>query len=187
MKSSLAVIALGLAALVVQGALTRAVPPPWTPDLAWLVVVGLGLRWPGFVSGFVIAALLGFAMDAVSGSLIGQHALLRIATYLATALVSRQLDLSGGIPIAFTTFVLSLAYAVGIVATRRVFLGAEAIGLETAALAVARAFVDMLCAVPVVAVVERIVARFADEEIARRSGLLLGHAAYGGRPGRGRP
>lgn len=187
MKSSLAVIALGLAALVVQGALTRALPPPWTPDLAWLVVVGLGLRWPGFLSGFVIAALLGFAMDAVSGSLIGQHALLRLATYLATALVSRQLDLSGGIPIALTTFVLALGYSVGVVVTRRAFLGPETIGLETSAIAVAQAFVDMLCVLPVVGAVERIVARFADEEIARRSGLALGYAGYPGRSGRGRP
>ena len=59
--------------------------------------------------------------------------------------------------------------------------------LETSAIAVAQAFVDMLCALPVVGAVERIVARFADEEIARRSGLALGYAGYPGRSGRGRP
>ena len=57
MKSTLAVLALGLGALMIQGALARALPPPWCPDLAWLVVIGVGLRWPGFVSGFVLLAV----------------------------------------------------------------------------------------------------------------------------------
>jgi len=180
-KSTLAVLALGLLAIMVQGALARALLPPWCPDLAWLVVVGIGLRWPGLVSGFVIAALLGFAMDAVSGSLLGQHALLRAVGYLAAAVVARQLDLSGGIPIALLAFALSLAYGFGIVATRSLFLGPESFGVESLALAVAQAFVNMLCAGPVVGLVERIVNRFADEEMTRRGAFALGY------PGRGRP
>ena len=39
MKSSLAVFALGIAALIVQGALARTLSPPWCPDFAWLIVV----------------------------------------------------------------------------------------------------------------------------------------------------
>lgn len=184
MKSTLAALALGLFALVLQGALARAIAPPWCPDLAWLVVVGVGLRWPGFLSGFLIAALLGFAMDSVSGSLLGQHALLRVLSYLAAAVASRQLDLSGGIPIAFLTFALSVAYGFGVVATRSVFLGPEAIGVEVVALAVAQAFVNMLCAGPIVGLIDRIVSRFADEELSRRGSLALGYSSY---PGRGRP
>jgi len=180
-KSTLAVLALGLGALMVQGALARALPPPWCPDLAWLVVLGIGLRWPGFVSGFVLSAMLGFAMDAISGSLLGQHALLRLFSFLVAAVTARQLDLSGGVPVALLTFALSLAYAFGVVATRSVFLGAEAIGIEIVALAVAQAVVNMLCAVPVVAWVDRIVNRFADEEMTRRGSLALGFS------GRGRP
>lgn len=176
MKSTLAVLAVGFAAIVIQGGLARALPPPWCPDLAWLVVVGIGLRWPGFISGFVLATCLGFAMDAVSGSLLGQHALLRIVSYLAAAIAGRQLDLSGGIPIALLSFSLSLAYAFGVVATRSVFLGPESIGLEVVAVAVAQAFVTMLCANPVVGIVERIVNRFADEEMTRRGTLSLGYS-----------
>lgn len=185
MKSTLAIVALGLLALVLQGALARAVSPPWCPDLAWLVVVGLGLRWPGFLSGFVLSAFLGFAMDVVSGSLLGQHMLLRLVTYLAAAVASRQLDLSGGIPVAFLTFALSAAYGFGVVATRSVFAGvvAQGIGVELVALAVAQGFINMLCAGPVVAAVERIVSRFADEELSRRGGVALGYSAF---PGRGR-
>ncbi len=181
MKSTLAVLAFGLLALMLQGGLARALPPPWCPDLAWLVVVGLGLRWPGFLSGFLLSALLGFAMDAVSGSLLGQHALLRLLTYLAAAIAARQLDLSGGIPTALLTFALSLAYGFGIVATRSVFLGPELLGIEVFAVAVAQAVVHMLSAGVVVGLVERIVNRFADEEVSRRSGLALGYS------GRSRP
>ena len=181
MKSTLAVVALGLLALIVQGALARAVPPPWCPDLAWLVVVGIGLRWPGFVSGFVLSIVLGFAMDAVSGSLDGQHALLRGISYLAAAIAARQLDLSGGIPIALLTFALSVAYGLGVVATRSVFLGPEEIGLETAAVAVAQGFVHMLFASPIVGLVERIVNRFANEELTRRGAFALGYSGRGRR------
>ena len=176
MKSTFAVLAVGLAALVIQGGLARALPPPWCPDLAWLVVVGLGLRWPGFVSGFVLAAILGFAMDAVSGSLVGQHALLRVVSYLAAAIAGRQLDLSSGISVSLLTFALSLAYGFGVVATRSVFLGPESIGLEVVAIAVAQGFVNMLCASPIVGIVERIVNRFADEELSRRGALSPGYS-----------
>ena len=179
MKSTLSVLAVGLLALMLQGGLARAVPPPWCPDLAWLVVVGLGLRWPGFLSGFVLTAGLGFAMDAVSGSLLGQHALLRLLTYLAAAIAARQLDLSGGLPTAFLTFALSLAYGFGIVATRSVFLGSALLGIEVYAVAVAQALVNMLFSGVVVGLVERIVSRFADEEVARRSGLAPLHSGRG--------
>lgn len=194
MKSSMAVLALGLLAIAVQGALARAIAPPWCPDLAWLVVVGLGLRWPGFLSGFVLAAVLGFAMDVVSGSLLGQHALLRMLTYAVAALASRQLDLAGGIPVALTGFALSLGYAFGVVATRGVFgggghlasLAPESLGLEVFAVAVAQALVSMLCAGFVVGLVERIVNRWAEEDLARRGALSLGYSGYSRYSGRAR-
>lgn len=115
-------------------------------------------------------------MDAVSGSLVGQHALLRVVTYLAAAIAGRQLDLSSGVSIALLTFALSLAYGFGIVATRSVFLGPESIGLEIVAIAVAQGFVNMVCASPIVGIVERIVNRFADEEMSRRGALSLGYS-----------
>ena len=98
MKSALVVLVLGLGALIVQGAIARMIAPPWCPDLAWLVVIGIGLRWPSFLSGVLLAVTLGYSMDLVSGSLMGQHALLRLVSYLAAALAARQLDLSGGVP-----------------------------------------------------------------------------------------
>jgi hypothetical protein len=96
--------------------------------------------------------------------------------YLVAAIAARQLDLSGGIPTALLTFVLSLAYGFGVVATRSVLVVPEPLGLEVLAVAAVQAIVNTLCAGPLVAGVERIVNRFADEEVARRSGLSLGHA-----------
>ena len=92
MKATLAVLLLGFAALVVQGALARTIPPPWCPDLALLVVIGVGLRWPGFLAGLLIAVPLGYAMDLLSGSLMGQHAFMRLVTYMIAAVASRTAD-----------------------------------------------------------------------------------------------
>ena len=168
MRSSLAVLVVGLLALILQGALARVVPPPWCPDLAWLVVVALGLRWPSFVSGLVLATLLGFAMDLVSGSLMGQHALMRIATYLAAFLAARQLDLSGAYPVTVFVFVLMVVYGLAIVVTLSFFVGSAGIGLHVVAQALCHAFANALAAMPVITIVERLLARFSEEELGRR-------------------
>jgi len=182
LKSGLAIVCLGLAALVVQGALARTLPPPWCPDLAWLVVVGIGMRWPGFLSGFGLALLLGFSADLVSGSLMGQHALLRLVTYLAAAAASRQLDLSGAVPVAIFVFAMSIAYGLALVSTLSFFAGSTGPGLDFFGTAVAFAFVNVLAAGPMIAAVDRVVARFADEEVGRRGSIPLG---YGPRRGLG--
>ena len=174
MKSVLAAIGLGLAALIVQGALARTIPPPWCPDLAWLVVVGVGLRWPGFLSGLFVVAPLGFAMDLLSGSLMGQHALMRILSYLTAALASRQLDLSGGLSVAIFVFSLSLAYGAGIAATLSFFVGSEVVGFDLLGKTFAHAVVNVLAAAPMIRLVERVLARFSDDEITRRSTLPIG-------------
>ena len=173
MKSSLTLFVVGLLALMLQGALARMLPPPWCPDLAWLVVVALGLRWPGFVSGLVLAALLGFATDLVSGSLMGQHALMRVLTYLAAALAARQLDLSGAFSVTVLVFVLMLGYGLAIVATLSFFVGSAGIGLHVLGQAFAHALVNALVATPVLVGVERLIARLSDDELGRR-GLPLG-------------
>ena len=169
MRSFLAVFALGLFALVLQGALARVISPPWCPDFAWLVVVALGLRWPSFVSGIVLATLLGFAMDLVSGSLMGQHAFMRIASFVAAAVAARQLDLSGAYPVTVFVFVLMVAYGLGIVVTLSFFVGSEGVGFHVVSPALCHALVNALAAMPVLTTVERLLTRFSEEELGRRS------------------
>lgn len=174
MKSGVAVLALGFAALIVQGALARVLPPPWCPDLAWLVVMGVGLRWPGFLSGVFIALPLGYAMDLLSGSLMGQHAFMRLVTYLVAAVASRQLDLTGGLPVAILVFGMTILYGLGIVATLSVFVGSGDMGVGVLTSAMGHGVANALAAGPMVALVERVLAKFSDEEIGRRATLLIG-------------
>lgn len=173
MKSMLAVSLLGFAALVAQGALARTISPPWCPDLAWLVVIGVGLRWPGLLSGLFVAVLLGYAMDLLSGSLMGQHALLRLISYLVAAMASRQLDLSGGLSVAIFVFGMTVLYGSGIVATLFLFVGSDAIGLDLVSSALGHGIANVVAAGPMIALVERVLARFSDEEVGRRATLPI--------------
>jgi len=173
-KSLLAVLLLGFAALVVQGALARTIPPPWCPDLAWLVVIGLGLRGPRVLSGVFVAVPLGYAMDLLSGSLMGQHAFMRLISYLVAAVGSRQLDLSGGLPVSIFVFGMTVLYGLGIVATLSFFVGSDAIGFDVVTSALGHAVANVIAAGPMIGLVEHALARFSDEEAAQRGALPMG-------------
>ncbi len=173
MKSILAVFLLGFAALIVQGALARTIPSPWCPDLALLVVIGVGLRWPGFLAGVFVAVPLGYAADLLSGSLMGQHAFMRLVTYLIAAVASRQLDLSGALPVAIFVFGMTVFYGLGIVATLSLFVGSDAIGRDVLTSAFGHGVVNVIAAGPMVALVERVLTRFSDDEVGSRGPLPL--------------
>jgi rod shape-determining protein MreD len=179
MKAALVVALLGLGALIVQSALARTVAPPWCPDLAWLVVIGIGLRWPSFVPGVILAVTLGYAMDLVSGSLMGQHALLRLLTYLAAALAARQLDLSGGLPVAVFVSAMTIVYGIATLTMLSFFVGAPWIGLDALAAGLVHAFVNVLAVGPMISLVEWVLARFSDEEAGRRAPMPLGFERRG--------
>jgi len=169
----------GLLALILQGALARVLPPPWCPDLSWLVVVALGLRWPGLVSGMLVATLLGFSMDLLSGSLMGQHALLRVLSFLAAAVATRQLDLSGSLPISLFVFALMFGYGLAVVATLAFFVGSAGIDLQVVGRALIHALVNAAVAPSVLSGIERLISRLSEEEIGRRAwplGIVRGNA-----------
>jgi len=149
------------------------IPPPWCPDLAWLVVIGVGLRWPGFLPGLLVVVPLGYAMDLLSGSLMGQHAFLRVLSYLVAAIASRQLDLTGGLPVSIFVFGMTIFYGLGIVATLSLFVGSEATSFGVLTSAVGHGVANVIAAGPMIAMVERIIARFSDEELGRRVELPL--------------
>jgi rod shape-determining protein MreD len=173
MKSIFAVLMLGFAALVVQGALARTIPPPWCPDLALMVVIGVGLRWPGFMPGLFVVVPLGYAMDLLSGSLMGQHAFMRLVSYLTAAVASRQLDLSGGLSVAIFVFGMTVFYGLGIVATLSFFVGSGVVGFDVLTSALAHGVANVIAAGPMIGLVERILARFSDDEVGRRGPLPL--------------
>lgn len=110
MKRVSALAGLAFAALVLQAAVARILPPQWCPDLGLLVVVGLGLGMRNATTGVVLAALVGYLSDALSGSLLGQHMLLHMAAFAAARIGTRQLNLRGPAPLAVFTAGLSAGY-----------------------------------------------------------------------------
>lgn len=105
-------LGLGLVALVVQGALATLLPPPWCPDLGLLVVLCLGLRWRGLAAGLALAGVLGFSADWLSGSLVGQHGLLRVLAFASALIAGRQLNLRRGLPLVAFVFSATLIYGI---------------------------------------------------------------------------
>ena len=114
MKQVLALLSLGVIALMVQGVVTQVLPAQWVPDLGLLLVVAIAVGLRGAASGIVLAALLGYATDLLSGSLLGQHALLRMGAYGVARFGSARLNLRGPLPQALFVGLLSVAHAVGL-------------------------------------------------------------------------
>jgi len=113
-KQGLVLLALGVVALMVQGVVTQVLPAYLVPDFGLLLVVAIALCLRGVASGVVLAALLGYATDLLSGSLLGQHALLRMAAYGVARFGSARLNLRGPLPQALFVALLSVAHAVGL-------------------------------------------------------------------------
>jgi rod shape-determining protein MreD len=113
-KQGLVLLALGVVALMVQGVVTQVLPAHLVPDFGLLLVVAIALCLRGAASGVVLAALLGYATDLLSGSLLGQHALLRMAAYGVARFGSARLNLRGPLPQALFVGLLSAAHAVGL-------------------------------------------------------------------------
>lgn len=96
MKRGVAIAVLCLFVPMIQGALAAFVPAGWIPDAALLLVMALGLIWQGaLVSALLLATWMGFVSDLLSGSLIGQHALLSLCVFGAARVVSSHVNLHG--------------------------------------------------------------------------------------------
>ena len=122
MKFWWASLGVGLLALVIQGALATVLPPPWCPDLGLLLVLCLGLRWRGLALGLALAFVLGFSADLLSGSLLGQHALLRLVAFATAFVAGRQLNLRGGIPLVAFVSTVTFVYGIAVALLSAFFL-----------------------------------------------------------------
>ncbi len=60
----MALLGVGVLALVLQGAVATIVPPPLCPDFALLVVIAIALHWQRAASGLLLAFTLGYAADS---------------------------------------------------------------------------------------------------------------------------
>jgi rod shape-determining protein MreD len=124
-----ALAALALFAVVLQGALAALLPPALLPDLGLLVTVASAVAAPA-VAALLLAVGVGYGVDVLSGTLLGQYALLRLLAFATTRAVHGQFHLERGLPLASFCFALSLLDAVGLAALSNLFLGASPFGLE---------------------------------------------------------
>ena len=130
MKVFFSLFLAGLLTLLLQGALAMIIPPPWCPDLLLLAVISIGLRWWGLARGLVLAYLLGFAADILSGSLMGSHALLGMLAFMSAVLAGRQLNLKGTLSLAVFGWAVSFFYGLALYAISSVFLGGMELSLR---------------------------------------------------------
>ena len=168
MKRAASLFGVGLAALTVQSALAVAIPHPFCPDLGLLVVIAIGLCWESLPSGFALAAVLGYTTDVLSGSLFGQHALLRLLSFAAARLGGRQLNLRGGLPLAVFVAGLTFVYAGALRGVLSFFTGAPGDWSGGIGRALIHALVNAIAAPFVAAGVAWVYAWAGDEEGARR-------------------
>ena len=168
MKRVSTLLGLGVAALVAQGVLATLVSPPWCPDLALLVLIGIGLRWDGIAAGLLLAASLGYATDLLSGSLLGQHALLDLFAFTGTGVAARQLNLRGSWPLAFFAIGVTFVYGLLMLAVTGFFVGGAELSLGWLGSQAIHALVMGACAPSVSALVGR-ASGWVDDDPARRS------------------
>lgn len=167
MKRVSALAGLAFAALVLQAAVARIVPPQWCPDLGLLVVIGLGLGMRKAATGVALAALVGYLSDLLSGSLLGQHMLLRMVAFAAARIGSRQLNLRGRAPLAIFAAGLSAGYGLALWAIVAFFARAAHPPLPAVGDFVAQAVVNGLLGPIVAPAVAWLSLTLGDEEGAR--------------------
>lgn len=167
MKRALVLAGLSLLALIVQASAGRVLAPQWCPDLGLLVVVGFGVALRSAATGVALAALVGYLSDLLSGSLLGQHMLLRMGAFAAARIGSRRLNLRGAAPLAIFAAALSVGHALGLGALVAFFASGAAPPWPPVGDFVAQALVNGLLAPLVAAGVTWVCQALGDEEGAR--------------------
>lgn len=111
MKEAAALFLLGALALMLQSAIALWLPARFVPDLGLLLVMAIAVTLRSTALGLVLALLLGYASDLLSGSLLGQHALLHLLVYGAARSGTARLNLRGPLPQMLFACFLSAGYA----------------------------------------------------------------------------
>jgi cell shape-determining protein MreD len=164
LKRALAIALLGVIAPMIQGALSGLLPAGWCPDTSLLLVTALGLVWPASLVGALgLVALHGFVCDLLSGSLLGQHALVSLCTFGAARVVSSHVNLHGAPSQMVLAAGLTAGTAFALNGLTAFFSPTSGPGLLSAGALLAQAAVNSLLAPPVIAAVRGLLARLDDE------------------------
>jgi len=178
-KRLLAVLAAGIGVPIVQGAVNVFVSPEYTPDLGFLVVIALGLHWRNAVTGLALAALIGFAADLLSGSLLGEQALLRMLAFACARVASGQLNLRGALPQVTFVLAFTAVNALGVGLLNEFFRSGTGFSLGMLRALPVHAAVNAVAAPFVSRGVELLLGAFADDESGRRSVRLPARTGAG--------
>jgi rod shape-determining protein MreD len=168
MKAGFALLALGIVALLVQGSIATFLPPPYCPDLAFLVVLCIGLVWDHPVAGLVVAALLGYSADLLSSSLLGQHAFLRLFVFVGARVASRRLNIRGNLPLACFAAGFTVVYGFSLLTVTDFFTSASGWSWSLVADLLRHALVNGLCVSLVLGGVRRLLGWLDEAETSRR-------------------
>ena len=132
-------------------------------------MIGVALCWEGAASGLVIAALLGYVADLLSGSMLGQHALLRLLVFSVTFLTCRKINLRGALPVISFAAAVAAAYALGAQLLTAFFWGEAALRSSWLGDLLPQALVTALLAPWAASAVAWLWAWLGDEAAGRRS------------------
>jgi rod shape-determining protein MreD len=167
-KRVLGLLGLGAVALTLQGAVATFIPARFCPDLGFLLVVALGLAWRSAVGGVCVTAAIGFVTDMLSGSLLGQHALLRLAAYGASRFASRHLNLRGPLPQAAFAAGLTAANAVGLALLTSFFSPGSGTAIAAVRELLPQVAANAVFAPLIAMLTERAIVRLGDEDTGQR-------------------
>lgn len=169
MRGALALLCLGILAALAQGVLASWIPARLCPDLGLLAVVALGLCLRSLVGGLVLASLLGYLTDLLSGSLLGQHALLRLLAWLAVRYGSRHLSLRSSFALGACVAALTAVNALALLGLTSFFTGGALPGPGWLRDLAPQAALNAVAAPFALRLADAVVAAVGDEDAARRS------------------
>lgn len=167
MKALVGLLVFGAVLVALQGAVASWLPGHWAPDLGLLGIVALGLASRSITLALLSACCLGYFTDALSGSLLGQHALLRTLELLVVLLAGRQLSLRGGLPLAVFAACLTVGDALAISGLTIFMSPTASLGLGVLWPLFPQLFVNALAAPLVVDLADRLAALLSDDEAKR--------------------
>lgn len=163
MKRALALIALGLFAPIVQGAIVPFLPRGACPDAGLLLVVAIGLTLRSSGQGVVLAAGVGFVADLLSGALLGSNAFLWVLAFGVARFTSLHVNLKGPFMQMALAGALTLGAALGIAGLTAFFGSTGSHSLVAPVELLRQVIANALMAPIAVVLVGRLVARLSDD------------------------
>jgi rod shape-determining protein MreD len=167
MRRVLALAGLGLAALILQSVATAVLPVRFVPDLALLLAIAAAVS-AAPIEGMLLATGVGYGADLLSGALLGQQALLRLAAFGVTRAVSGQFHLKRGLPLAICVASMTVADAAGTAGIGWLFASDPWLGLHDPLALATRAVVNALVAPFAVGLLDAVLELLTEREARRR-------------------